>query len=68
MEIQWKPGGGVRILDLSPQEWTWLKQALLSKPPGEPQNTADSFIATLKTAAPLATATGTKPIEIAKEG
>jgi len=64
MEIKWKEGGGVQILDMTPQEWGWLRRELAMAPAKVVRDAGDGFIEQIKTAAPINAKEGAKPPDL----
>lgn len=60
MEIKWKEGGGVQILDMTPQEWAWLRRELGRAQVPVTRDAGDGFIEQIRTAVPINANEGTK--------
>lgn len=66
MMIQWKEGGGVQLVDLTPQEWAWLKRELARAQAPVVRDAGDGFIEQLRQAAPINAAEGTKGPDLSR--
>ena len=66
MEIKWKDGGGVQLVDLSAQEWTWLRRELGRAQASVTRDAGDAMIDQIRNAAPINAAEGTKGPDLTK--
>ena len=53
MIIEWREDGGVKLLDLSKQEFDWLKKHLLVNPDPTKRDGGDALAESIRTAVPV---------------